>query len=166
MREYLFRGKMESGEWVYGDLLHDEGKCYIVERDSYSAFFPKGGYAEVYICEVDPDTVGQFIGLEDMNGKKIFEGDIVEWVLSDGECYLYEIGFYEGSFAYRDLNYTGYDRRWYSVFDFENRLLNDEVRVITNLFDLFDSSRWARTNPIPQEELKKALNNCIKEKED
>lgn len=66
MREILFRGKKKStGKWCEGFLVNTGDHFWISTRNDLISF------------AVDPETVGQYTGLADKNGKKIFEGDIV-----------------------------------------------------------------------------------------
>lgn len=140
MRKILFRGKRKTGEWIDGSLVVSNGpvnagRCYILPKFSdirhgygYELGDKIGGFYEVV-----PETVGQFTGLCDKNGKRIFEGDFVvcrQAINGNQIDELTEIGYVEmkqGSFGLHRKH--GYYR------PFKDWLEDYEYEVIGNIHD-------------------------------
>lgn len=116
MREILFRGKpLENlhGKFIYGSLgVIDTDLCAI-----YHCF----EFEDDEMQLVDPETVGQYTGLTDKNGKKIFEGDIVKYKNSS-PCQI----------AYIDSQFVMMWKNFYRNFE---RVYDDEIEVIGNIYD-------------------------------
>ena len=127
-REIKFRGKdILTDKWVYGDLLH-LGNAYAIvtsyeeEELKVNLISDRLEIRVEDIAGVYPETVGQFTGLLDKNGKEIWEHDIVDW---DGVMLVVE--FIDGRFCMQE-NYE--DATLHDLF-FER----NEINVIGNRFD-------------------------------
>ena len=123
MREILFRGKrLDNGAWETGSLV-------IVRMDCHDAQYYIADKMTGYHTPVDPSTVGQYTGLKDKNGKRIFEGDIAK-VLQGKDKDIAYVGFENGAFMLYPKTGNIYERTlwsyWYNDWD---------VEVIGNITD-------------------------------
>lgn len=116
-RDILFRGINFQKEWVYGDLFHS-----YANDDIAIAYYREGSKTPTFDA-IFPESVGQYTGLKDKNGNKIFEGDIVEFTNLDLPNMV--IRFDNGSFMLcEDENST-----------YEELRMNYVVEVVGNIHD-------------------------------
>lgn len=135
-REIKFRGKSIIGDkWVYGDLLHIGGG-YIINHGSqkdYDISHDNKFAIQFYHEEVSvvfPDTVGQFTGKTDINGKDIYNDDVVR-VFTVERSFNVVVKWSNYSMAFMACYVDGNQ----SPFSWFTNLLVYELEVIGNVFD-------------------------------
>ncbi len=137
MRKILFRAKrIESGEWVKGCLLIDyvTGQYFIHAKGNSvneSIKVNEDGCLKFFAYEVDPETVCQYTGLTDRNGRKIFEGNIVRRKMFDG--------YIIGQVVWFDTGFCGFmlkrGNSYYHIGKSEHTGKVDCDEVIGNIYD-------------------------------
>ena len=124
MRERLFKGRrVDNGEWIEGYYVYDDSgqttgypAAYIVHLNKH----PCGWSLMPF--EIIPETICEYIGICDKNGKKIFENDIIVYDEERGEIAYHES---EAMFV---LEFD----TWFTDFD---HVYDREVEVVGNKFD-------------------------------
>ncbi len=127
-REIKFRGKDYNNKWRYGDLVQEkwgQGKAIMIKKDTTA-------------WSVLEDTIGQYTGLHDKNGKEIYEGDIVlyeDWEEDheggNDDCFINK-GIVEYCEENCYFNVTGRESAYIFNVLYKD---NDTLEVIGNVYE-------------------------------
>ena len=133
-REILFRGKrVDNGKWIEGFYAKSGDKIFILVDNDFA-------FGYVVMKEVITKTVGQFTGLTDKNGKKIFEGDIIKSITLDTNTErLAVVGLGKFIDENNDDEYLGFyiefDGFRTTITQLEMEEVKDRFEVIGNIHD-------------------------------
>lgn len=140
MREIIFKGKsIETGKWVYGDLLSsktDNPLIRVVEVESYG--YDENGMEVIEgkstLYKVDKDTVCMYTGAFDAEGNKIFEGDILQ--LKPNDKYMW-VTFEPDELMYEAINDSNTE-----YLSLDSCLAINSSVVVGNVYDNPDLLGW------------------------
>ena len=144
MREILFRGKQtDNGEWIEGAYSPFHLNFGEREEKPHIIIISDDEDIDGLWCEVIPETVGQYTGLTDKNGKRIFEGDILD-VSSDvayGGVAVHRLGYFVVEFHNGCFMKSALDDPQLSFFDNAKRkglyhfISTDIHKIVGNIHD-------------------------------
>lgn len=141
MREKLFRGKRaDNGQWIEGDLIHKHWVSVDNFIDCAIRYLINGIYS--YPTQVIPKTVGQFVGIRDKEGNKVFKGQIVK----DRSGRIMEIVYHNFRYQFKAITETNFTYAdfysWQTKYfqDGYNKDIPEEeqcfnIEIIGNIFD-------------------------------
>ena len=155
MRDYLFRGKTydtiwKKGRWIYGSLIQEDGRCYILEFGEEAENSMNCLYLDREICTIDekairiiPESVGQYIAdVHECDGSKqkpmkLFEGDIFRCIVAKETGALVAVSFWSEIYhAYMMAIYRNGDPfKLCTLKEFQSLLNMERVEHIGNTFD-------------------------------
>lgn len=151
-REILFKAKSGvSGKWVEGLVFNAGNIQYIYTK-------PKSDGSRQEIYEVDPDTICQYTGLTDKNGKKIWENDIVKYHYGDYYAPV-KFGEYQSCFDSTTTCHVGFYVDWDEKRDFRKDLgywiKMVDAEVVGNIHDKPEQQKDQRSTIIYKDFMKK-----------